>query len=77
MERDCVIWLVELDKKDIAYIASLFETYDDFGVVRTLDASKGHIEIMISPDYVEEVRKLLQSLAHEIPHRILRGQVSA
>ena len=77
MERDCVIWLVELDKKDIAYIASLFETYDDFGVVRTLDASKGHIEIMMSPDYVEEVGKLLQSLTHEIPHRILRGQVSA
>ena len=72
MEKDCVIWRVELDKKDIAYIASLFESYDDFGVVRTLDASKGHIEIMISPDYVEDVRKLLESLASEIPHRILQ-----
>ncbi len=72
MEKDCVIWRVELDKKDIAYIAALFETYDDFGVVRTLDASKGHIEIMMSPDYVEDVRKLLESLASEIPHRILQ-----
>lgn len=37
MERDCAIWLVEIDKKDIAYVASTIETYDDFGVVRTLD----------------------------------------
>ena len=72
MEKDCAIWQVELDKKDIAYVVGIFESYDDFGVVRTLDAGRGVIEIMISPDYAEEVRKLLDSLSREIPVRILQ-----
>ena len=72
MAADCVRWVVELDTKDIAYIVGLFESYDDFGIVRTLDAKRGHIEILISPDYVEEVRLLLENLAEEMPIKILR-----
>ncbi len=72
MAADCVRWVVELDTKDIAYIVGLFESYDDFGIVRTLDAGRGHIEILISPDYVEEVRRLLESLVEEMPIKVLR-----
>ena len=72
MPADCARWVVELDTKDIAYIVGLFESYDDFGIVRTLDAGRGHIEILISPDYVEEVRLLLENLAEEIPLRVLQ-----
>ena len=72
MHTDCARWLVELDTKDIAYIVGLFESYDDFGIVRTLDAKRGHIEILISPDYTEEVRLLLENLAEEMPIRVLR-----
>ena len=72
MVPDCARWVVELDTKDIAYIVGLFESYDDFGIVRTLDAKRGHIEILISPDYVEEVRLLLEDLAREMPLRVLQ-----
>ncbi len=72
MHTDCARWLVEIDTKDIAYIVGLFESYDDFGIVRTMDARRGHIEILISPDYVEEVRLLLENLAGEIPLRVLQ-----
>lgn len=71
MHTDSVQWRLEVDKKDIAYIVGLFEAYDDFAVVRTLDQSRGLIELMISPDYLDEVRKLLTSLAKDIPIRIL------
>ena len=65
-------WILEVNKADIAYIVGLFDAYDDFAVVRTLDPSRGHIELMASPDYTEEIAKLLEQLAKEIPVRILK-----
>jgi hypothetical protein len=72
MHVDCARWVVELDTKDISYIVGIFEGYDEFGIVRTLDAKRGHIELLLSPDYVEDVRKLLDSLSEEIPLRVLQ-----
>ena len=71
MHSDSVQWRLEVDKKDIAYIVSIFDSYEDFAIVRTLDQSRGLIELMISPDYLAETRKLLDSLKTEIPLRIL------
>jgi hypothetical protein len=71
MHTDSVQWRLEVDKKDIAYIVSIFDSYENFAIVRTLDQSKGLIELMISPDYIEETRKLLDSLKTEISLRIL------
>jgi len=70
---DSVQWILEVDKCDIAYIVGIFDAYDDFAVVRTLDASRGHIELMMSPDYVGEVAKLVEHLSEEIPLRILKN----
>lgn len=72
MHTDSVQWILEVNKSDIAYIVGLFEAYDDFAVVRTLDPERGHIELMISPDYVDEVSKLVERLADEIPLRVLK-----
>ena len=68
---DSVQWILEVNKSDIAYIVGLFEAYDDFAVVRTLDPARGHIELMIAPDYVGEVAKLVERLADEISVRVL------
>ena len=73
MHTDSVQWILEVDKRDIAYIVGLFDAYDDFAVVRTLDPARGHIELMMSPDYVDEVAKLVERLSDEIPLRILRN----
>ncbi len=73
MHTDSVQWILEVNKSDIAYIVGLFEAYDDFAVVRTLDPARGHIELMISPDYTGEVAKLVERLADEIPVRILKN----
>ncbi len=73
MPTDSVQWILEVNKSDIAYIVGLFEAYDDFAVVRTLDPERGHIELMISPDYVDEVGKLVERLSDEIPLRVLKN----
>jgi len=41
-------------------------------VVRTLDPSRGHIELMLSPDYLDDVAQLLERLSEEISLRILK-----
>ena len=71
MHNDSVQWQVEVDKKDIAYIVSIFEGYDDLAVVRTLDPSRGLIELMISPDFLEDARQLTEALSKEIPFQII------
>ena len=69
MHSDSIQWQIEVDKKDIAYIVSIFEGYDHLAVVRTIDSARGLIERMISPDFLEDTRKLTEALAKEIPFR--------
>ncbi len=72
MHTDSVQWILEVNKSDIAYIVGVFDAYDDFAVVRTLDPSRGHIELMMSPDYIDEVAQLVDRLSVEISLRILK-----
>ena len=67
--NDSIQWQIEVDKKDIAYIVSIFEGYDYLAVVRTIDPSRGLIELMISPDFLEDTIKLTEALAREISFR--------
>ena len=71
MHTDSIQWQIEVDKKDIAYIVSIFDGYENLAVVRTLDASSGLIELLVSPDYLEDTGKLIDALSKEIPIRPL------
>jgi hypothetical protein len=71
MHTDSIQWQIEVDKKDIAYIVSIFDGYENLAVVRTLDASTGLIELLVSPDYLQDTRKLIDSLSKEISIRPL------
>jgi len=73
--KDSIQWRIEVNKKDIAYIVSIFEGYDHIAVVRTIDPSCGLIELMIAPDFLEDTRKLTEALAEEIPFRLINTQV--
>tara|TARA_Y100001934_G_C11597343_1_gene426111 strand:- start:29 stop:280 length:252 start_codon:yes stop_codon:yes gene_type:complete len=72
---DSIQWQIEVNKKDIAYIVSIFEGYDHIAVVRTIDPSYGLIELMIAPDFLEDTRKLTEALAEEIPFRLINTQM--
>ena len=71
MHTDSIQWQIEVDKKDIAYIVSIFDGYENLAVVRTLDSSRGLIELLVSPSYLEDTRKLIDALSREIPLRLL------
>ncbi|MCH8157813.1 MAG: DUF4911 domain-containing protein [Nitrospinae bacterium] len=73
MHTDSIQWLLEVDKKDIAYIVSVVEGYDNLAVVRTVDPAQSIIELMISPDYLEDTRRLVEALSKEVPIRRLEN----
>lgn len=69
MHNDSINHYYEVDKKDIAYIVSLIEAYDNLAVVRTLDQGRGLIEMLISPDFIDDVNELTENLKKEISIR--------
>ena len=63
---DSIQWLLEVDKKEIAYIVSVFEGYDNLAIVRTVDSEQSIIELIISPDYLEDTSQLVHALSKEV-----------
>ena len=63
---DSIQWFLEVDKKDIAYIVSVFEGYDNLAIVRTVDPAQSIIELIISPSYLEDTRQLIDALSKEV-----------
>ena len=66
VSKDSIQWLLEVDKKEIAYIVSIFEGYDNLAIVRTIDAAQSIIELIISPDYLKDTSKLISELSKEL-----------
>jgi hypothetical protein len=72
MHTDTVQIQAEIETRDIAYIVSIFEMYENLAIVRTVDRQKGIIEFMIAPDFLDDARKLLNALAKEISVRVIK-----
>tara|TARA_B100000686_G_C16801956_1_gene986721 strand:+ start:3245 stop:3466 length:222 start_codon:yes stop_codon:yes gene_type:complete len=69
MHEDSINLQFEVDKQDIAYLTGIIEGYDNFAILRTLDQNRGTIELLISPDFLDETLKLIEALKKEIPLR--------
>jgi Mg/Co/Ni transporter MgtE len=69
---DSIQWLLEVEKRDIAYIVSIFEAYDNLAIVRTVNAEQSIIELIISPDYLEDTRQLVNALSDELCIKIIK-----
>lgn len=76
VHADSIQWLLEVDKKEIAYIVSVFEAYDNLAIVRTVDPARSIIELIIAPDYQEDTRKLVTALSQEISIRKIEDPCS-
>ena len=66
MYEDSINLQFEVDKKDIAYLTGIIEGYDHFAVLRTLDQNRGKIELLISPDFLDDTLQLIEALKKEI-----------
>ena len=74
IQTDSIQWLLEVDKKEIAYIVSVFEGYDYLAVVRTVDSSRSIIELIISPDYLGDTSQLVHALSKEVYIKKIESQ---
>ena len=51
----------------IAYVKFIFESYEDVGIIRTVDRKKSIIVLLAMNDFMVTARGILESLKREVP----------
>ena len=59
----------EVAAEHIAYIKFIFESYEEVGIIRTVDRKKAIIVLLAMNDFVAVARAILASLEREVPLR--------
>ncbi|HEX2242553.1 MAG TPA: DUF4911 domain-containing protein [Gammaproteobacteria bacterium] len=57
---------LEICPRDIAYIKFILESYEEVGIIRTIDRKKAVIVLLAVLDFVEVARAIVKSLQQEI-----------
>jgi hypothetical protein len=60
---------LEVAAEHIAYIKFIFESYEEVGIIRTVDRKKAIIVLLAMDDFVAVARAILASLEREVPLR--------
>lgn len=68
---DSTVLRVKTERKHIAYVNFIVEAYEGMAVIRTADPQAGLLEVLVSPDFVNEFRELATNLDKEVPFRII------
>ena len=69
---DVVQLVMQVRRRDIAFLCNLVGSYEGLGLIRTLDAAQGIVEMMVAPAFYDTTLALLHDLAqNELPLRIL------
>lgn len=58
---------LETPPEQIAYIKFIFESYEEIGIIRTIDRKRAIIVLLAVEDYVGAAREVLAALKHEVP----------
>ncbi len=75
--NDVVPLFIEVAPRDIALLKFLFESYEGVAVVRTLDRHEAVIVALVSADFLEVARGMLDSLRDSIDFREIPRPESA
>lgn len=59
--------MYRVDRREIAYLSSLFESYEDLGAIRTVDPVGAIIEVLYAPDLYADVVALMAALETDVP----------
>jgi len=51
----------------IAYIKFIFESYEEIGIIRTVDRKKAVIVLLVVTDFIDTAHNILDSLKQEVP----------
>jgi len=58
---------LEIAPEDIAYIKFIFESYEEVGIIRTVDRKKSIIVLLAMPDFIDTAHQIIDSLKRDIP----------
>ena len=58
---------LETFSEHIAYIKFIFESYEEVGIIRTVDRKKAIIVLLVMEDFLETARRILDSIRHDVP----------
>jgi hypothetical protein len=58
---------LETSPEHIAYIKFILESYEDVGIIRTVDRKKAVVVILAIHDFLATARSILDSLKREVP----------
>jgi Domain of unknown function (DUF4911) len=51
----------------IAYVKFIFESYEEVGIIRTVDRKKAIIVLLAMGDFLDTARSILNALQREVP----------
>lgn len=58
---------LEIAPEHIAYVKFIFESYEEIGIIRTVDRKKAIIVLLAMTDFVDTARQIIDSLKQDIP----------
>jgi len=58
---------LEIAPEHIAYVKFIFESYEEIGLIRTVDRKKAIIVLLAMPDFVDTAANIIDSLKQDIP----------
>jgi hypothetical protein len=58
---------LEIPPENIAYIKFIFESYEEVGLIRTVERKKAVIVLLAMADFLQTAREILDSIKKEIP----------
>ena len=58
---------LEIAPEHIAYIKFIFESYEEVGIIRTVDRKKSIIVLLAMPDFGDAARAIIDALKQDIP----------
>ena len=67
MDTDLQEFYLETAPENIAYIKFIFESYEDVGIIRTVDRKTAVIVLLAVPDFVDVAQSILAALKRELP----------
>ena len=60
---------LEVSAAHIAYVKFIFESYEEVGIIRTVDNQKAVIVLLAMTDFLDTARKILASIGNDIALR--------
>ena len=57
-------WRYRVDRRRIAFLKFIIESYDNLALVTTLDAGAGIVQLQVPPGCEDTVRELISDLAN-------------